>query len=327
MKKQTLILAAILLVAVTSFVSCQKEETSAVSNLNKSHKSFYQPPKVDDMNAYLRDFKLKMQTRGNDDTMDIEEAAWHLSSVANYDFGDVVGDFSKFHYDTLYYNINIENDKVAVSDLNTLYTGAFNDINLCFQNLDLDNKHIRFIDAEITENGSVIMSILVSYDWIDHQWYFPDPITLDSVYSLYFDDNTAYTVTGTFPTTLKYALNDLTSHHPNLLPSQSIYYIRVREQTFLYTNYTDPYDSPFYGDSRIYARQVPGTYVSSDDGHYCLDSYIGLAVDNLYYDEVIIDWVEIAVEHTFGGSPITYQKPKVRYGIPVIATPVTPPVD
>lgn len=103
------------------------------------------------MNAYLKDFKQKMQTKGTDETMDLEEAAWHLSGVINYDFGDVVEDYSRFHYDTLYYNIDITDRKVCVSDLSTLYTKASSDIVSYLQNLNLDNKHIRFIGVEILE--------------------------------------------------------------------------------------------------------------------------------------------------------------------------------
>lgn len=330
MKKQTFILAAFLLVAATSFVSCKKEETSAVSNLNKSHKSFYQPPKVDDMNAYLRDFKLKMQTRGNDDTMDIEEAAWHLSSVANYDFGNVVDNFSKFYYDTLYYNINVENGKVNVSDLSTLYTRASNDIDLCFQNLNLDNKYIRFIDAEISENGSVVMSVLVSYDWIDHQWYFPDPITLDSVLSIYFPEDSVYYWDTNFPSELQRVLNLLSSNPYTNDPSGRVFYTLSHTELLEHPDYVDPYGSPFISNSRIFAKVTPPHEVSFDEIWYCMDSYLEFGEHFKGTDEEIIDWT-IYTYQTSGGNYLAYQKLKIRYCTPIVISggdePITPPIN
>ena len=137
MKKMFILGAVMLTAMILALVSCEKDEASVDATTKRFSKSFYKPPKTDDMNAYLMDFKLKMQLRGNDDTMDLDEAAWHLSSVANYDFGDVVDDYARFHYDTLRYNINVEDGKVRVSDLNALYTIAVSDIESTFENLDL----------------------------------------------------------------------------------------------------------------------------------------------------------------------------------------------
>lgn len=58
-----------------SFVSCQKETLSTSQKMSNSSQPHYQPPQVDDMNTYLRAFKQKMQTRGNDDAMELEDAA------------------------------------------------------------------------------------------------------------------------------------------------------------------------------------------------------------------------------------------------------------
>ena len=114
--KKYLIIAVITLAAMTfSAVSCQKEETST-SQPQTTSKQAYQPPQVEDMSAYLRDFKQQIQSRGNDETMTLDEAAWHLSSLANYDYGDVRSDFSDFHYDTLYSHINVSNGTVSMAD-------------------------------------------------------------------------------------------------------------------------------------------------------------------------------------------------------------------
>lgn len=327
--KRTILSTAVILTVLAFFaVSCQKDKTPENQVSNKAAKTFYQPPQVDDMNAYLKDFKKKMQTRGNDDTMTPIEAAWHLSSVANYDFGDVVNDYEAFHYDTLRYNINVSNGMVSISDLNALYSTAADDIVSTFEGLCLDNKHIRFIGAEISDDGSVVMSILVSYGYRSYPWYFSDLFAMDSVCSLYFDENTLYSVTDDFPTDLISALNDLTSYHPSGTSGKT-FFIMVREKTFLYYEYTDPDHSPFFYDSRIYAKLSLEDYVPHDEICYCLDSYAALGVGNLYSSEVIINWQPLPsiTPPDYVPYGVYNHKPTVRYGVPITNEPITPPVD
>ena len=289
--KRTILSTAVILTVLAFFaVSCQKDKTPENQVSNKAAKTFYQPPQVDDMNAYLKDFKNKMQTRGNDDTMTPIEAAWHLSSVANYDFGDVVNDYEAFHYDTLRYNINVSNGKVSISDLNALYSTAADDIVSTFEGLCLDNKHIRFIGAEISDDGSVVMSILVSYGWLDHQWYFPDQYVLYSVLSQYYSEDSTYYLNGNFETELKRVLDILTGQIA-LPVSERVYYVEDRTECFIFSDHQDPYGSTFYNNSRIFAKVSPGTTVSFDEMLYCTDSYAGLGENILGRNEVIIEWI------------------------------------
>lgn len=306
----------ILVVLTTLVISCKKDETSANLAAKESSKSFYQPPKVDDMNAYLKDFKQNMQTRGNDDTMELDEAAWHLSSVANYDFGDVVDDYADFHYDTLRYNIDVENGKVSVSDLNALYTSAASDIESTFENLDLDNKHIRFIGADISVDGSVAMSILSSYGWTDHQWYFNDAFELYDTLSPFYD---CYYVCdlADFTDTLETVLNLLSAYHPGN-SGHSVYYTYSYEVSFVFDYYIDPYHSPSFQDYRVLVQISPED-MTCDHFFYYYDSYLGLAIDSLYSTEnKIIDWDIDIVQRNFGHYYVTCHVPTVVYGTPYV---------
>ena len=98
MKKRNLTLAILAMVVATlvsvAIVSCKKEDT-AVPTGQRAAKAAFTPPQVDDMNAYLKAFKQKMQSaaKGDDEALSLDEAAWHLSSVANYDFGHVNVEF------------------------------------------------------------------------------------------------------------------------------------------------------------------------------------------------------------------------------------------
>ena len=314
--KKPLIFATIILVTLTTLVvSCKKDETPSNSTKNTTSKSFYQPPQVDDMDAYLEAFKQRMQARGNNETMDLDEAAWHLSSVANYDFGDVVDDFANIHYDTLRYNINVDNGRVGVSDLSALYTVAASDIESNFENLDLDNKHIRFIGADISGDGTVIMSILVTYDWVDHQWYFNDPFELYEILSQYYSEDSIYYISTTFPRELKRVLDILSGHPINC--SGQTYYTIDRNTSFMYSNYTDPYGSDYYEHSRIFAKISPGTTVTLDDMFYLTDSYLGLGHSVLVGIEVIIDWsISGLCYDPIHGYYVAYHVPSINIGTP-----------
>ena len=60
-----------------------------------------------------------------------------------------------------------------------VYEKISSSIDKFYNNLALDNKHFRFIDAVISENGEVVIPLLttfsyVSKGWPDHLWYFDD---------------------------------------------------------------------------------------------------------------------------------------------------------
>lgn len=275
---------------------------------------------VDDMDAYLKDFKQKMQTRGNDDTMALDEAAWHLSSIANYDFGNVDPNFKNFHYDTLYYNINVENGRVSISDLNALYTTASADIAATFQNLDLENKHIYFIGATIEDNGTVCMSILSTYGWINHQWYFPDPLTLYTVLSPYFD--TYYTCDyEDFTDTLESVLNTLAVFH--LENDELVYIVPVGNEVL--PNSNDPYGSPNAFSTRIFYEESIPTF-TQDMFFYYFDSYAGLGIHTISCNTVIIHWSISRVEYPRDDVHYAHEV-TVYTGVVCVHNTPDPPVD
>ena len=156
------------------FVSCQKDkQTEALNRMEATH-SFYQPKKMDNYDAYLKEFKTKMLETRNDESMDLAEAAWHLSSVANHDFGHANVIYSDILYDTLYGSVTITNGQVKLSDLGRAYTDIANTIESYYQSFNQENKHFRFIDAFISENGTVTLPLIITYTAWDHVWFFPD---------------------------------------------------------------------------------------------------------------------------------------------------------
>ena len=172
MKKTSILITTALVIVATAVavVSCKKETPNAMSsNQPQATKMFY-PEGVDDMNAYLKDFKQKMQTvtRGDDEMLSLEEAAWHLSSVANYDFANVNVEFTDLRYDTLYYQVRVTNGQVSLTDLNAVYANMASDLDAFYHSLDLQEKHFRFIGASVSANGEVKVSVVTSFVWLDH---------------------------------------------------------------------------------------------------------------------------------------------------------------
>lgn len=312
MKKLFTLTALIMIIVTFCATSCKKSEYLEPTNRNNTQKSYYQPPKTDDLKAYLRDFKQKMQSRENDETMEIEDAAWHLSSIANYDFGDVVSRFDKFQSDTLYYNINVENGMVKLSDLNSLYTIASADITTHLNSLNLENKHIRFIGADISNDGSVIMSILVTSGWPIQTWYFPDPLTLYETLSPYFDD-TYYCEYDDFTDTLQTTLNLLVAYHPTSY--NRTYFIVHKTVDFYYYNYPDV-NFTDYDNYRIFAYHNKPGNMGANDFFYYFDSYAGLAVDSCQSGMISYSIIDFNIIKQETPSPSTvYHQPRVRYGV------------
>ena len=288
MKKTRLFIATLLVVVATTIavVSCKKEAPETMLNSQPQVTKSYYPEGVDDMNAHLRDFKQRMKdspyTRDNE-TLSLEEATWYLSSVANYDFANANVEFTDLRYDTLYYNINVSNGQVALADLNTLYQEIASDIDSFYQNLNLENKHFRFIGASVSNSGEVVVTLVIT--WLDHTWYFEDDwVAMMTCYD-YFSEDSVYVWDGLGKRELQRVLNLIEGHNYEIIGENNHnrgYYIYTSEVEFNYDEYIDPYDSPFYIDSRLFAKQCNNNYfpvLNIEEMCYCLDSYLSLPLE------------------------------------------------
>lgn len=283
MKKRNLFITALLVVAATTvaMVSCKKDNQDVLLNNTQSIKAFT-PPVVDDMNAYLKNFKQKMKESQNAkdaEWLSLEEAAWHLSSVANYDFANANVEFTDLRYDTIYEQVTITNGQIALSELNSVYQRIATDIDNFYQNLNLDNKHFRFIGVTILENGNVMAIITSTYTLLDHVWYFPNIFYADSICDMLFSEDSVYVWDGLAMTELNRILN-LFEHH-STESTERWYYIQTRSNTFNFQDYTDPYGSPFAINSRLYSWGTNNYNLTVSQMCYALDSYLELGYDYL----------------------------------------------
>lgn len=238
------------------------------------------------MNAYLKEFKQKMKQSQNakdGEMLSLEEAAWHLSSVANYDFANANVEFTDLRFDTLQYQLNTINGQVALSDLDALYTNLASDIDAFYQSLDLQEKHFRFIGTSVSEEGQVRVGLVTSYILLDHTWYFDDDWEAALFCYEWLDDNTYYIWNTTAKQQLEYLINLLegrtytTQQNPPLFGRE--YYVYTMDTVFTYDNCIDPYGSSFFHDSRLFvdlADAHADPWLEFNEMCYCIDSYLGL---------------------------------------------------
>ena len=310
--------------------SCKKNDQNTKFINNNQAVSHFDPRHITDINAYLGDFKQKMkqsQYAKDGETLPLEEAAWHLSSVANYDFANANVEFTDLRYDTLYYQVNVTNGEVALSDINAVYADMADDIDEYYQNLDLEEKHFRFIGASITEDGQVMANMIVSYVYPDHLWYFDDEFQLALACNEWFDDNTQYVWNTTAAHQLSRACNfyEGKNYFMGGYPPERIYYAFTREVEINHGDYSDPYGSPFHGNSRLFSEEAEVWAVptlTSDMMCYALDSYLELPFRYAQYqanmaEERPVHWKVVSYRYNNNKWYVYCHKLKVKFGIHV----------
>lgn len=288
MKTKRFFIATLLVVVATTIamVSCKKENQGTLLNNSQSVKAFT-PPVVDDMNAYLKDFKQKMQnvTRDGNETLSLEEAAWHLSSVANYDFGNVNVEYDNVRFDTLHNAVNITDGVILMSDLAVTYENISTDIDEFYHSLVLENKHFKFIDVTISEQGEVKVCLITTFSEMNRWHYFPDSTFCDQ----FFSDYVYYYANGNAVTELRRLFNlnlatDLEVHERN-------YYIQYRTKVFYFKHWLEDINN-YCPNSLHYRLFCTDGYfydcIPKEDMCYYLDSYCGLAADNAQLEESVI---------------------------------------
>ncbi len=290
MKKIILYSAVLAMIFATAVMatSCQKEKEKeentekAVSHFNPANLQ------IDDMNAYLEGFKEKMENaeaKGSTETMDLDEAAWHLSSVANHDFANIGASHDTLRFDTLYCHIDVTDGMVSVADMNAAYEEMSQAIVKFKKGLGCDNPNFWFIDTEISENGDVVIPLTTMFikdgskNWGDHYWYL-NPFMADSICAIYINPDSTYYADNTAIDLLEYILTLRNTTIAPTLPAG--YMINENDVVFYYQNYIDPYGSPYAWNSRLYASN--NTYHSPiyyDNMCYLFDSYAGLIESNV----------------------------------------------
>lgn len=126
--KKTRIIVGVLALAVVSaiVIACTKEKET---NVEKSSNQMTTVSKEDDMSAYLKQFKEKMQSaEKGDEVLSLEDARWHLEAVLNYTYGDAGYQTSEIQRDTFYCKIPCQGEEIAFVQLNEVFSLFSNSI-------------------------------------------------------------------------------------------------------------------------------------------------------------------------------------------------------
>ena len=316
------IIAMAILATAVAFVSCKKDNENTLSPKAYNVQQSFDYRQIEDKLTYFEDFRKKMTESKGDEAFNVEDAAWHLASLANVDLCNANVEFNNVRFDTIEMQIKVNEGVVEMKELRLAYEQMLKEIQSVEETLGLDNQNLRFVDVFISKNGIakiVLMttSNILSRNLYDNYWYFPDTFGyLDSICYVQFT-NYQYQWTTTAKRELERVMNVFEGRETPYASS----YIPTRTMSFDFPQWSDPYGSPFDLDSRLCAGKFS---LSQDDMCYCLDSYLGLGVDylaNNYYvdDEYPIYWTIKPIDTVFPNDNLHsyYHRLNVRFGTPI----------
>lgn len=267
---------AIIMIAMAGLVaiqSCKKEQNSLL-NQQTIQKGIVHPEKIDDMNAYLKNFGEKMLNSKDNEVLSVEEASWHLMAYQNFMYGDVDDDYTGIISEKHEYNITVSNDMVTLSDLGTLYNITAKDISNFYKTSQAENKRIMYVYSTIDINGRVNVEIALSYRESSRYYYFDmTSFEFETLCDSLFPSPNGYNW-GTQATTI------LQTHITNLGPTsmrpadgERKYYYGIHNNSYDYNDYS----------GRIYfcATCTDNALIIPSDMCYYLDSYLGIVVENI----------------------------------------------
>ncbi len=329
MKKYTLFITTLLVVAAASVavVSCKKD-TTGQDNAKGTDTQAFDYRKIDDKVAYFTDFKKKMKETKDNETFNLDDAAWHLACLANIGYCNVNVKLDDFLFDTIDMQVDVENGTMRLSDISAAYDQMCAKIDEYKKGFDHCDQNLYYINVSINANGDAKIALMNSFtygakSWVDNPWYFSDPIVAADACDTYFSEDSVYCWNLLAASELTRVLN-IFEHHDNGTGQYAAWcYTPTRSHTFDYTNTYDPYGSG-YGyihESRVFAKKYPNQFnyiFGLFEMCYCLDSYLGLGYDyisdNLYSDEHPVCWTVNPVFQQTNTSVSLYHQLIVNYG-------------
>ena len=327
------IIALAIMATAVAFVSCKKDNENTLSPKAYNVQQSFDYRQIEDKLTYFEDFRKKMTESKGDEAFNLEDAAWHLACLANLDFCKVNVEYDNVQFDTVEMLVNVTDGVVLLGDLNAAYQQMCTEIQQFKKGFNQENQNLYFINVSISIDGNAKIALITSFNnsskdpW-DHTWYYSDiwfeALACDSIFSDWY-----YSWNTTAASELQRVLNCY-DHHENDSSDMNhiqICYFPTRNHTFDYS-YTDPYQSYFYNNSRVFAYMKYNVYSFSHDLElgeemcYCLDSYLGLGYDfindNLYADECPVNWTVTPISKRTTNSDPTwwmhYHELRVEYG-------------
>lgn len=195
MKKVRLLMGVLALVVLAAvIIACTKEKEKEVAqNISEMEVVSIE----DDMSAYLKQFKEKMQmvSKGNE-TLSMEDARWHLEAVLNYTYGDAGYQTSEIQRDTFCCNLLVQGEEIALAQLNEAFVLLSQNVENAYADCNLAEKSILSIQVLFDNNNKkdddvVITGVLTTrglgiMDWLP--WF--DSTDYWSDYSITYNGQT-----------------------------------------------------------------------------------------------------------------------------------------
>ena len=316
-----------------AMVSCKKETPEAMQQACNETQTVFSPENITDMNAYLKGFKKQMQESKGDETMGLEEAAWHLSCLANIDFCRINVEHDDFLFDTIEMQVNITDGVMLMRDFCKAYEQMSTEIQQFKKGFNHLDQNMYFVKVSIGAEGNAKIAIMTSYivnskSLYNHQWYYSDIYEAIEACDEYYSEDSTYVWNGLGATELQRVLNIYEHHENGIGPGGLlvICFIPSRDHTFDYTNTYDPYEVEFdyLNSSRVFAKKyfghVPSYTFEVWELCYLLDSYLGLGYDfmndHLYSYEFPVNWTVTpqTYSNTYPYYKIIYHNLHVEYG-------------
>lgn len=315
-----LFVVAVILTLSVVYYSCQKDETPVP---RMDEKAFItHPSNIEDMNAYLKGFLDKMQGSKSEGFLSIVEAEWHLTNLENYEYANANVEYNDIRFDTIYSDITITSGEITLADLNVAYATIKDKICSLYNSLELDNKNFRYISSNITEEGNIVTSTIMTYNNSSKWYYFQD----DDFCDLYFDDNTSYPANGFAVTELERLFN-LEVGKPTDPSTNRVYYVIRDTVEFYYADYLNTNSSDEPPSRLFFTRGYFYASIPKEDMCYYLDSYLGLGKENespLNISYIVKGELEFKAGGKIKESQIGYHYLTVYYGLPVMIN--NPPI-
>ena len=289
--KKNIALTIVFLAALAAafIVSCKKDDNKTVDEPQARSVALRQFELPTDIDGYLTVLKQRLVEGDNGAPMGVDEAAWHLAALANYDFGYFNAEHNNLLKATLYGSVKITNGQILFPDLAEAYASIHETIESYYQKLDLDNKKVHFVDVIVSEEGVVTLPITVTYSDRHYDWHLADTTYCNA----YFVEE-SYPSFGDGMFLLDSVLNLIESF--DTIPSLTQDYAVPCDYQFPDpTDYIDPDGSPNFINSRIYCTKgSTQASIPNDDMCYYLQSYHALGDTILHYSSgsanVIAAW-------------------------------------
>ena len=150
--KKTFIFAVIMLTTLIIIVmSCKKDNQRETKN---EMTSFEETASPENMDEYLLSFKNKLlNATKSGESLGIKQAECDLEDLLNFDFGDANYATNVFQYDTLYFNLPIQDKQVSLVNLAEIYQVMLTKISKTYQSVTLPEKSVYYIHCEFFETS------------------------------------------------------------------------------------------------------------------------------------------------------------------------------